>query len=130
MMATGFGVLSGEQYVYQANTADGYTNVQSNSDSLRMWSGYSTYGEQQTVVMNGVTTNAPPFNSIDFTGDLDTISMDQWDYKQVGAFFGQSDGTTLYRGSLMRDTFIHSNDDTIKTYGPNVTVRDVVVSGL
>lgn len=125
--ATGHGVLSGEQYVYQANTADGYQNIKSNSDSLRMWSGYSTPGEQQTFVLAGVTTNAPPFNSIDFTGDLETISIDQSDYKQVGAFFGQTDGTTLHTGSSVRDTFYHSGDDTIKTYGSNITVRDVVV---
>lgn len=125
--ATGFGVLSGEQYVYQANTASGYTNNASNADDLRMWCGYSTPGLQQTFLLTGLTTNAPPFNSIDFTGDLDTISIDQWDYKQVGAFFGQTDGTTLYSGSQVRNTYYHSNDDTIKTYGSNVHVEDVVV---
>ncbi|ROW05903.1 hypothetical protein VPNG_07996 [Cytospora leucostoma] len=125
--ATGHGVLSGEQYVYQANTADGYKNNASNADSLRMWSGYSSPGEEQTFVLTGVTTNAPPFNSIDFKGDLESIAIDQWDYKQVGAFFGQTDGTTLYAGASVRDTFYHSNDDTIKTYGSGVQVRDVVV---
>ncbi|KAH8657655.1 glycoside hydrolase [Xylariales sp. PMI_506] len=125
--ATGFGVLSGEQYVYQANTAEGYTNVQSNGDSLRMWSGYSTPGEQQTFLLNGLTTNSPPFNSIDFTGDINSISIHQGDYKQVGAYFGQTDGTTLYPGSSVQATFYHSGDDTIKTYGSNVSVSDVVV---
>lgn len=127
IQATGHGVLSGEQYVYQANTASGYTNNQSNSDSLRMWSGYSNPGTQQTFILQGVTTNAPPFNSVDFTGDTDSLSIAQRDYKQVGAFFGQTDGTTLYTGSSVADTFYHSNDDTIKTYGSNITVRDVVV---
>ncbi|KAI1261668.1 dextranase precursor [Xylariaceae sp. FL1019] len=125
--ATGFGVLSGEKYVYQANVAENYTNVKSNGDSLRIWSGYSTPDVQQTFTLTGVTTNAPPFNSIDFTGDLDTISISQWDYKQVGAFFGQTDGTTLYTGSNIHDVFYHSGDDTIKTYGSSITVRDVVV---
>lgn len=125
--ATGHGVLSGEQYVYQANTASGYTNNASNIHGLRMWSGCSSGDIQQTFILRGPTTNAPPFNSIDFTGDMDTIAIDQRDYKQVGAFFGQTDGTTLYSGSIMADTFYHSNDDTIKTYGSNITVRDVVV---
>ncbi|KAF3769352.1 family 49 glycoside hydrolase [Cryphonectria parasitica EP155] len=125
--ATGFGVLSGEQYVYQANTASGYTNNASNNDDLRMWSGYSTGDSHQTFVISGVTTNSPPFNSIDFFGDIDTISINQSDYKQVGAFFGQTDGTTLYTGSTVRDTFYHSNDDTIKTYGSNISVSDVIV---
>ncbi|KAI1280249.1 glycoside hydrolase [Xylaria sp. FL0933] len=125
--ATGFGVLSGEKYVYQANTAQGYTNSGSNEDSLRIWSGYSTPGEQQTFTLTGVTTNAPPFNSIDFKGDLDTITISQWDYKQVGAFFGQTDGTTLYSGANIHDVFYHSGDDTIKVYGSDITVRDVVI---
>lgn len=125
--ATGHGVLSGERYVYQANTAENYTNTKSNSDSLRMWTGYSTNDVQQTFLLAGPTTNAPPFNSIDFTGDLTTISIRQYDYKQVGAYFGQTDGTTLYKGSSIRDTFYHSGDDTIKTYGSNVLVENVVV---
>ncbi|KAI1352047.1 dextranase precursor [Xylaria sp. FL0043] len=112
--ATGFGVLSGEKYVYQANTAKGYTNSGSNEDSLRIWSGYSTPGEQHTF-------------TIDFKGDLDTITISQWDYKQVGAFFGQTDGTTLYSGANIHDVVYHSGDDTIKMYGSDITVRDVVI---
>ncbi|KAI1321096.1 dextranase precursor [Xylariaceae sp. FL0255] len=127
IMATGFGVLSGERYVYQANTAQGYENVGSNDDSLRIWSGYSTSGEQQTFVLHGITTNAPPFNSIDFKGDLNSISISQSDYKQVGAGFGQTDGTTLYAGSDVSNTFYHSGDDTIKVYGSDITVENVVV---
>lgn len=92
-----------------------------------MWSGYSDPGRQQTFILAGVTTNSPPFNSIDFTGDLETISIDQWDYKQVGAFFGQTDGTTLHTGSSVQDSLYHSGDDTIKTYGSNILVRDMVI---
>ncbi|KAH8158936.1 hypothetical protein CIB48_g9305 [Xylaria polymorpha] len=125
--ATGFGILSGEKYVYQANTAQGYRNVGSNGDSLRIWRGYSTPGVQQTFTLTGLTTNAPPFNSIDFDGDLDSIAISQWDYKQVGAFFGQTDGTTLYSGSNIHDVFYHSGDDTIKTYGSGITVKNIVV---
>ncbi|KAI8633718.1 dextranase precursor [Xylariaceae sp. FL1651] len=125
--ATGFGVLSGEKYVYQANTAAGYTNTKSNADSLRMWSGRSAGGVPQTFVLAGVTTNAPPFNSIDFTGDVGTLAINQRDYKQVGAFFGQTDGTTLYAGSTARDTFYHAGDDAIKVYGSGVSVGPGVV---
>ncbi|KAJ3560710.1 hypothetical protein NPX13_g9209 [Xylaria arbuscula] len=124
--ATGMGVLSGEKYVYQANTAENYTNVKSNGDSLRIWSGHSAAGVEQTFTLTGVTTNAPPFNSIDFEGDLDSIKIVQEDYKQVGAFFGQTDGTTLYSGARVSGVFYHSGDDTIKTYGSDITVRDIV----
>ncbi|KAI1360506.1 dextranase [Xylaria arbuscula] len=125
--ATGVGVLSGEKYVYQANTAENYTNVKSNGDSLRIWSGRSAAGVEQTFTLTGVTTNAPPFNSIDFEGDLDSIKIVQEDYKQVGAFFGQTDGATLYSGARVSGVFYHSGDDTIKTYGSGITVRDIVV---
>ncbi|KAJ2902704.1 NB-ARC and ankyrin domain protein [Zalerion maritima] len=125
--ATGFGVLSGEQYVYQANKLLGYENTKSNDDCLRMWEGWSYDGTVQTFLLHGVTTANPSFNSIDWRGDLDSIVVEQRDYKQVGAWFEQTDGTTLYTGSSVRDTFYHSNDDTIKTYGSDIDVRDVVV---
>lgn len=100
--ATGMGVLSDEKCVYQANTVQGYTNVKSNGDSLRIWSGNSVSGVQQKFILNGVTMNAPPFNSIDFKGDLDSMSIVQWDYKQVKAF-KQTDKTTLYSGADVRN---------------------------
>ncbi|CAD6583143.1 MAG: hypothetical protein ASARMPREDX12_001185 [Alectoria sarmentosa] len=126
MKATGHGVLSGEQYVYQANVEAGYCNDQSNQNDLRMWSGVSS-NDQQTFILNGVTINAPPFNSMDFTGNLATLSLQVSDYKQVGAFFGQTDGLENYPGSTVQDVFYHSNDDTIKTYYSNVTIERVTV---
>ena len=127
MKATGYGVLSGEQYVYQANPAANYSNLKSDGHSLRMWSGVSSSGQQQTFILNGVTVNAPPFNSMDFTGALDTISVQAFDYKQVGAFFGQTDGLENYPGSSIHDVFYHSNDDTIKTYYSNVDIQRITV---
>lgn len=44
LRATGFGVVSGEQYVYQANTAQGYQNIKSDQTSLKMWRGESASG--------------------------------------------------------------------------------------
>jgi hypothetical protein len=124
---TGHGVLSGEQYVYQANPSRNYTGVKSDDSSLRMWSGYSVWGKQSSFTLSGPTVNAPPFNSMDFTGDLDSLSVYATDYKQVGAFFAQTDGLEMYPGSRVSDVFYHSNDDTIKTYYSNVTVERVVV---
>ncbi|KAM0469472.1 hypothetical protein ACHAPX_010493 [Trichoderma viride] len=45
LRATGFGVVSGEQYVYQANTADNYKNEKSDDNCLKMWRGESASGE-------------------------------------------------------------------------------------
>lgn len=126
LRATGFGVVSGEQYVYQANTAKGYTNVKSDDTSLKMWRGHSAPGTKWTI--HGLTTNTPPFNSMDFYGpDLEAFSVDASDYKQVGAFFGQTDGIQMYPGSHVRDVFYHVGDDCIKTYYSNVLVEGVTV---
>lgn len=127
LKATGHGVLSGEQYVYQANPTANYTGVKSDEDSLRMWSGTSFPGIQQTFTLKGPTINAPPFNTMDFTGDNSTISVRASDYKQVGAFFGQTDGIEMYPGSYVHDIFYHSNDDTIKTYYSDVLCERVTV---
>ena len=126
LKATGFGVLSGEQYVYQANTADGYKNEKSDDTSLKMWRGEVSNGA--TWTLSGPTMNAPPFNSMDlYADDLNTLSVQAWDYKQVGAFFGQTDGTEIYPGSHIHDNFYHVGDDGIKTYYSNVLVERVAV---
>jgi hypothetical protein len=126
LLATGFGVLSGEQYVYQANFANGFQNVASNADSLHMWSGY-TDADGMKWTLHGVTMNAPPFNSMDFYGNLDSFTVEAWDYKQVGAYFGQTDGIEMYPGSHVHDIFYHAGDDTIKTYYSNVLAERIIV---
>ncbi|EMR71376.1 putative dextranase protein [Eutypa lata UCREL1] len=126
LKATGFGVLSGEQYVYQANPAQGYTNSKSDETSLKMWRGESDT-ENQTWTVHGVTVNAPPFNSMDFYGPVDTFSVYASDYKQVGAFFGQTDGMEMYPGSHYHDIFYHAGDDVIKTYYSNILAERIVV---
>lgn len=125
LRATGFGVLSGEQYVYQANTAQNYENTKSDDTSLKMWRGESAPGTKWTI--HGLTTNAPPFNSMDFYGDMTSFSVDASDYKQVGAFFGQTDGIQMYPGSHVRDVFYHVGDDGIKTYYSNVLCERMTV---
>lgn len=126
LLATGFGVLSGEQYVYQANTAQGYQNTKSDSDSLHMWKA-TTNTNGVSWTLHGVTMNAPPFNSMDFYGNVDSFTVNAWDYKQVGAFFGQTDGIEMYPGSYVHDIFYHAGDDTIKTYYSNVQVERITV---
>ncbi|KAI4142631.1 MAG: hypothetical protein LQ340_007278 [Diploschistes diacapsis] len=127
ILATGSGVLSGEQYVYQADPSQGYTNSENNDDCLRMWSGHSTSDVNQTFLVAGPTVNSPPFNSMDFTGDVSTMTVQAWEYKQVGAYFGQTDGMENYPGSHVHDVFYHSNDDTLKTYYSDVLIERVVV---
>ena len=126
LQATGFGVLSGEQYVYQANTQQGFKNIKSDDFSVKMWRAQSSQGAKWTV--HGLTLNAPPFNSMDFYGtDLTSFSVDASDYKQVGAFFGQTDGMEMYPGSYVRDAFYHVGDDGIKAYYSNVVCERMTI---
>ena len=129
MLATGHGVLSGERYVYQANTAANYTAVKSDQHGLRMWwhnSAGSAGQPQQTWRVEGPTVASPPFNSMDFNGPL-APAVSAADYAQVGAFFFQTDGPELYSGSRARDIFLHVNDDAVKAYHSNVTLARLTV---
>ncbi|KAK5999151.1 Isopullulanase [Cladobotryum mycophilum] len=125
--ATGHGVLSGEQYLWYADPALGYKKPDdANNNGVRMWSG-NNGRNKQAFVLNGVTINAPPFNSMDWRGSLDLVTCIVNDYKQVGSFYGQTDGIELYAGSVLEDVFYHANDDTIKMYYSNVVAKNLVV---
>ena len=131
LKASGFGVLSGEQYVYQANTADGYKNSKSDSASVKMWRGNNVSAEQSWT-MNGITTSTPPFNGMDFydsdgNAPPDGFSVDVYDYKQVGGFYSQTDGLEMYGNGHLRDIFYHTGDDTIKAYYSGVVVERIIV---
>ncbi|TVY79605.1 Dextranase [Fusarium oxysporum f. sp. cubense] len=117
----GYGVLSGENYVYMANTVKNYTSVKDDRYSLRMfW--HQSVMDNQTWHCIGPTLNSPPFNTMDLYPMNSTpheednkVSAYIRDYKQVGAYYFQTDGTQMYRGSV-RDVFWHVNDDAIKLY--------------
>lgn len=123
--ATGHGVLSGEHYVYQANVAEDYVAIKSDSTSLRMW-WHSNLGGGQTWHCMGPTIAAPPFNTMDFHGNDDITSRIS-DYKQVGAFFFQTDGPQNYPNSIVHDVFWHVNDDAIKTYYSGASISRATI---
>lgn len=123
--ATGHGVLSGENYVYQANAAQDYVAIKSDGTSLRMW-WHNNLGGGQTWYCMGPTISSPPFNTMDFNGNSD-ITSEIRDYKQVGAFFFQTDGPEIYPDSIVRDVFWHVNDDAIKTYYSGASVSRATI---
>nr|AAC69692.1 dextranase isoform [Talaromyces minioluteus] len=122
--ATGHGVLSGENYVYQANAGDNYVAVKSDSAGLRMWWHNNLGGGQIWYCVGYI--NAPPFNTMDFNGNSG-ISSQISDYKQVGAFFFQTDGPEIYPNSVVHDVFWHVNDDAIKTYYSGASISRVTI---
>lgn len=127
--ATGHGVLSGEHYVYQANPKQYYQGLKSDQDSLRMWYHPSSSGYQKWHCA-GPTISSPPFNTMDFRQAPDSSafpSTEIYDYKQVGAFFFQTDGPAIYSGSNVHDVFYHVNDDAVKTYYSHVKISRATV---
>lgn len=128
----GHGVLSGENYVYQANWNQSYVGNKSDATSLRMIF-HESVTNDQTFHLKGPTLNAPPFNTVDLFPKNHTdheednkVGSDISDYKQVGAYYFQTDGSQLYAG-VAEDIFWHANDDAIKLYHSNVEARNIIV---
>lgn len=128
---TGYGVLSGEKYVYEADTANGYQHRA--PDSSNCWGTcvkmlqFAAGPGEQTLTLHGLTINEPPYHSFVAYGDEQRFHMDVSHYKQVGGWYWQTDGLELYPGSTLRHAFFHANDDVIKIYHSGVRVQDVVV---
>ncbi len=133
---TGYGVISGEKYVYMADTkpADpGSLPFAYNGNAvnclfncvklLRMNLSGNT---SSSLAITGVTLSDSPYWSYD-NGGPTTFPMTVNRYKQVGSWYWQTNGIQLNSNSVMNDSFIHANDDTINVYGSNVTYEDTVV---
>lgn len=128
----GHGVVSGENYAYMANWNASYAAIKDDRTSLRMFS-HQSVQDYQTWHCMGPTLNAPPFNTMDLFPKNPTDHEEDnrvhsyiSDYKQVGAYYLQTDGTQIYAGTV-RDIFWHVNDDAIKLYHSNVRVQDLVI---
>jgi hypothetical protein len=126
---TGFGVISGEQYVYEPDTNNGYRHkVASDCHGscvklLRL----ASSPQQQTLDLQGVTFANPPYHSFVVYGWEETMQMRVEGLKQVGAWFWQTDGIELYSNSTMKNTFFHANDDVLKMYHNNTHVENTVI---
>lgn len=133
---TGLGVLSGEQYVYEPDTTNGYrhtTEDNCHSTCVKMLQ-FESSNTDQTLDLHGVTINQPPYHSFVVYAheggqevDVTHFTMDVRNYKQVGSWYWQTDGIELYPDSTMRNTFFHANDDVLKLYHSNVTIDDTVI---
>jgi len=128
---TGYGVLSGEQYPYESDTANNYQRKAEDADNchatcVKMLQ-FGSSDAEQTLRLQGVTIKEPPYHSFVVYGNEDTFRMDVSNYQQVGGWYWQTDGIELYSGSTMRNTFFHANDDVLKLYHSQVSVRDTVV---
>jgi hypothetical protein len=133
---TGYGVLSGEHYVYEADTitAFGHQAYTHRSDlannchgtCVKLLEFYSAQAAQH-IHIHGITLTNPAYHSFVVYGDVASIQTDFAHYKQVGAWYWQTDGVELYPSGSLKHAFLHANDDVIKLYHSNVSVDDVVV---
>jgi hypothetical protein len=127
---TGYGVLSGERYVYEADTREGYQHrsesTDCHADCVKMLQ-FASKDDPQTLDLQGVTIAEPPYHSFVVYGNEDTFTMNVQQYQQVGSWYWQTDGIELYSGSTMRGTFFHANDDVLKLYHSDVNIEDTVI---
>lgn len=125
---TGFGIISGEKYVYAPNKDLGYAQSPGKCDGpcLRLLQ-FSSADKPQSLQMHGITLNEPPFNSIAVWGNAETFATHVSHYKQVGSWYYQTDGIEVYAGGSLKNAFFHSNDDVVKMYHSNTRAENIVI---
>jgi hypothetical protein len=128
---TGFGVLSGEKYVYEPDKNNGYQHRDASQPNchgscVKMLQ-FASSNSQQSLDLQGLTITEPPYHSFVVYGNDNTFKMHVENYKQVGSWYWQTDGIELYSGSTMRNTFFHSNDDVLKLYHSDVSIDNTVI---
>jgi len=127
---TGYGVLSGEQYVYEADRANNYRSRardvrDCHGTCLKLLEFESTPAFERMTI-HGVTLANAPYHSFVIYGER-TITANVSHGKQVGGWYWQTDGFEMYDNSTMSNMFFHLNDDVVKLYGSNTEVSNVVV---
>lgn len=128
---TGQGVLSGEQYVYEPDRANGYRhraegNRNCHNTCVKMLE-FEAQPKPQQLELHGITIANPPYHSMVVYGHERQFAVHSSRIKQVGAWYWQTDGPELYEGSSLESSFLHANDDVLKLYASGVNVANVVV---
>lgn len=127
---TGFGIVSGEKYVYEADVNNGYRHKTTENchgtcvDLLRLT---STAEYSQQLDFHGVSFVEPPYHSFVVYGDENSFRMNVSQFKMLGAWYWQTDGLELYTNSVMQNVFLHSNDDVLKIYHGNLRINNTVI---
>ena len=128
---TGFGVLSGEKYVYEPDRANGYKHrdervADCHASCVKMFE-FDAGPVRRQLTLHGITVAEPPYHSFVAYGYEHLFQMDVAQFKQVGGWYWQTDGLELYQDSVMSSSFFHTNDDALKLYANNLVVNDIVV---
>ncbi|MBK1880295.1 hypothetical protein [Pelagicoccus mobilis] len=78
------------------------------------------------TVVDGITISDFPYFAVRLLGHDNTIR----NVKTVGPWVYNADGFVAWERSTMRDSFIMANDDAIKVYDNNVSIKDCVIWNL
>lgn len=130
LKVTGFGVISGEKYVYEADINNSYHHTNRNecwSTCVKMLRFDSSQEIEQHLDLYGITISEPPYNSFVVYGDENTFHMSVQFYQQIGSWYWQTDGLEIYQQSFLLNSFFHSNDDVFKIYHSNVILTNITV---
>lgn len=127
---TGFGVLSGEKYIYEADINNNYNHTNGEqcwATCVKILRFTSKLDKQQHLYLHGITVSDPPYHTFVVYGDEQSFHMSVSFYHQVGSWYWQTDGLEIYRGSTLKNTFFHANDDVLKIYHSDVIIKNIVV---
>jgi hypothetical protein len=128
---TGYGILSGEQYVYEPDRTNGYRHrapgVEDCHNTCIKMLEFESGPEQQQLTMHGITLANPPYHAFTVYGQERRFAIHAAQMKQIGAWYWQTDSLELYEGSSLEHSFLHANDDVMKLYARHLQVIDIVV---
>lgn len=82
------------------------------------------------IILEDLTMVDSPYWVLSFINDTDSRSRGRFEnFKMLGAWTYNNDGLPVPGGSdsVVRDAFIHANDDTFKLYNSNARVENCVV---
>ena len=128
---TGYGVISGEQYVYEPDRDHGYRHrppeeVDCHDSCVKILE-FSSRAEEQRLTVHGITIANPPYHSFVVYGVERRFFVDASHGKHVGGWYWQTDGIEVYSGSTLSHMFFHLNDDALKLYAGEARVEDIVI---
>ena len=108
LKVTGFGALSEERYVYEADVNNGYRHTNNNqcwSTCVKMVRFDFADGIEQYLDLHGITISEPPYHSFIVSGDEQSFHMSVQLHQQIGSWYLQTDGLEIYPQSLIENCF-------------------------
>ena len=129
LKVTGFGIISGEKYVYEADVNNSYHHTKNSEcwstcvKALR----FNSTNDEQMLDLHGITISEPSYHTFVVYGNEQTFHMNVQFYHQVGSWYWQTDGLEIYPQIIVQNSFFHSNDDVLKIYHSHVQINNIII---